>query len=328
MKIILVGNPYNLFKHTPAEEWTQQITFSHYPNGIFNKEVIKNDLDAKILVADPMVKVTGNIISSLPNLRLIQSEGVAFDQIEIAVAQELKIPVCNCKGVNASAVAEQAILLMLGLLRSVIAGDIAVRSGRQGQMKKESAIHGIKELSECNVGLVGFGDIARATAERLNAFGCKVFCYNHHIIPIEILNKYNVQQVGLQELARICDIVSIHVPVTPETTNMINSKFFNNMKNDALIINTARGEIIDALALREAIVNGRIAGAGLDTINPEPVTIDNPLLNLPPEESKKILFSPHIGGITNGSLLRGDELIWKNIKLILEGKTPLNCIKR
>jgi phosphoglycerate dehydrogenase-like enzyme len=327
MKIILVGNTYQLFEHKPQDDWTRRLQFSPYPNGISNSDNIGKDHDAEVIIADPMVKVSGSVIRALPNLRMIQSEGVAYDEIEVSVAHSLGIPVCNCKGVNADAVAEQTILLMLGLLRNVIVGDAAVRAGKQGQMKKECAKHGIKELSECTVGFIGFGDIARATAEKLAAFGCNMFCYSHHPIDKEILNKYDVEQVELAELAIKSDIVSIHVPVNKDTVHMINSNFFKMMKDNSYIINTARGEIIDDVALKEAIISGKLAGAGLDTVYPEPVTDDNILLNLPYEASKKILFSPHIGGITSGSLRRGDELIWENVKRILYNEKPLNCVK-
>ncbi|MBR3690049.1 MAG: D-2-hydroxyacid dehydrogenase, partial [Eggerthellaceae bacterium] len=132
--------------------------------------------------------------------------------------------------------------------------------------------------------------------------------------------------VELDELLSACDIVSIHVPVTPETTGLVDGEFIRKMKRGAILINTARGEIVDQLALKEAIISGHLSAAGLDTLHPEPVKPDNPLLHLPVEFEKRIVFSPHIGGVSEGMFYRAHKTVWENIERVVSGEDPIHRV--
>ncbi len=187
-------------------------------------------------------------------------------------------------------------------------------------------LEGIRELSECKVGLVGFGDIAKATAERLKAFGCEVYYYNHNRRSEEIEKQYNVQYMSLDELAAECDIVSLHLAVNQDTEKIIDGAFLKKMKQDSFLVNTARGELVDNQALREALIDDSIGGAGLDTIAPEPTTADNPLVDLPEESLKRVEYSPHLGGITTGTFKRCHRNIWANVQRVMNGETPINKV--
>ena len=123
-----------------------------------------------------------------------------------------------------------------------------------------------------------------------------------------------------------CDIISIHVPVTPETTGMGDREFLRGMKKAALLINTARGEIVDNEALKEALTEGWIAGAGLDTVSPEPVPADHVLLHLPEEAARRIVFSPHIAGVTRSTFRRGHANIWTAFETVAAGGRPANVV--
>ena len=247
---------------------------------------------------------------------------MAFDRIDLAAARDRGIYVCNNKGCNAGAVAEQAILLMLMLLRRALEGDRAVREGRQMEMKERCMVEGLTELSACKVGLVGFGDIARAAAERLAPFGCELYYYTKHRRTPEEERKYGITYLPLEELAERSDIVSLHCAVNDETRGMVDDALLRRMKPTAYLINTARGDLVDNDALRRALTEGRIAGAGLDTLAPEPVPADHPLVTLPPEIQRRVVLAPHLGGITEASFRRAHAHMWRNAQRLAAGERP------
>lgn len=325
MQILVLGNQKRYEKYMPGIELAKTSKIIYCSCGTNETEIIEAGKDADIIFADAISPVTRYMIEHLPNLKMIHSEGVGYDKIDISAAAQRGIYVCNNKGCNAKAVAEQTILLMLGVLRFVAVGDREVRAGRQIQMKEERMVSGIHDLSDATVGLVGFGDIGKATAQLLKAFGSKVYYYTKHRKDEEIEQFYGVNYLPLEEMLPLCDVVSLHMAVTRETMNMVDSTFFDKMKDGAYLINTARGELVDGKALYEAIVSHKLSGAGLDTVYPEPVQKDNILLQLPEEEQDKILFAPHLGGVTLGSFGRMHSHMWQNAERIAYGQRP-DCI--
>ncbi|MCM1286567.1 MAG: hypothetical protein NC213_10355 [Acetobacter sp.] len=278
--------------------------------------------DTEILMVDAMGKVDSELIDSLPELKLIHSEGVGYQGVDVQYASKKGIAVCNNKGVNDTAVAEDALLLMLACLKSMITGHQSVYDGRQIDVKKES-FGVIRELSECTVGLIGFGDIARKTAEFCNALGARVI-YSNRTRYKELEQKYNVTYVSRDELLAESDFVSLHTAVTPDTIEMADEEFFAKMKNDAYLINTSRGDLVNNNALLNALLNNEIAGAGLDVISPEPVTSDNILLD---ERIKnKLILTPHIAGITHLTVKKIYQNIWENILHLINGEELKNRI--
>ena len=287
-------------------------------------EVIQKAKEADAILVDAVNAVSGHVIRHLPNLKLVQSEGVAYNLIDIEAAKERGIYVCNNASANACSVAEHTIMLMLACTRRLIEGDALVRRGKQMQAKGSFILDGIPELEHCHVGLLGFGAIAKQTAKRLKGFGCRVSYYSRHQASSEIEEEYQVSYLSLQELYRFCDILSIHVPVTAETKNMVDKHVFECMKSTAILINTARGEIVNQQDLYNAIVSGQIAGAGMDTLFPEPVPFDHPLLQLP--EHLQVTFSPHIGGTTYGVFQHMYRTIWSNISAVCHGQKPNHIV--
>jgi len=322
MKVLVIGNEDRYRKYMPDREIANEAEITYCPIGTSDEELIEKGKDAQILLVDAIARVSKKLIEHLPNLCLIHSEGVGYNAIDIQAAKERGIYVCNNKGMNAGAVAEQTILLMLGVLREVVTGDRNVRDGLQIQTKEKAMVEGIIELADCKIGLIGFGDIAKETAKRLHSFDCELYYNSRTRLSKEVENKHHVTYLELDELAAACDIISIHVPVTNVTTGMINEQFLRKMKKTAFLINTARGEIVDNLALREAIISGDIKGAGLDTVYPEPMEKDNPLVNLPIEVANRVLFSPHIGGITSSTFYRAHKNMWSNIEAVMNDQRP------
>jgi phosphoglycerate dehydrogenase-like enzyme len=326
MKILVIGNRDRYEKFAAGELARREGAIVFCGRGAGDEELLDAAKDAEIILADAIAPVSGNLIEKMPNLKMIHSEGVAFDKIDTKKAGEKGIFVCNNKGCNAAAVAEQAILLMLAFLRRTIIGDREVRAGHQIQMKERAMVEGITELGGCTAGLIGFGDIARATAVRLRAFGCRMYYYTPRQKSKETEDEFGVRYAGLEELAALSDIVSIHAAVTPETTGMINAAFLGRVKPTAFVVNTARGEIVDNLALREALIAGRIAGAAFDTLYPEPTPKDHPLVDLPDNCKDRVIYAPHLGGITTGSFMRAHKNIWRNVERVERGEKPVNIV--
>lgn len=292
-----------------------------YPLGASADE-IGADGDADVLVVDAMGSVEKELIDVLPSLKLIQSEGVGYQGIDLEAAANRGVAVCNNPGINDTAVAEQAIMLMLSCLKNARNLDQAVRIGRQIETKKEY-FGKLKELSECTVGLIGFGKIARKTAQFLKPFGARVL-YSNRTRYEELESEYSVSYADMDTLLGESDIVSLHLPANSRTAGIADASFFNKMKSGACFINTARGELVDNNALVEALLNGRLSMAGLDVIAPEPVMPDNPLLDKRIED--KILFSPHIGGLSSATVSKLYQGVLKNIIRIQNSEEPINRV--
>lgn len=326
MKLLVIGDEKRFEKYLPALPIVDEVECAVVARGTSDEQILSQVTDVDFIVADAVSPVSERLIDSLPSLKLVHSEGVAYNAIDVAAARARGIAVCNNAGVNAGAVAEQAVLLMLACLRHMREGDRAVRNGQQIQVKERLMVEGIRELGDCKVGLIGLGAIAVQTAKRLHAFGCDVCYWNRTRRPAETEEELHVTYLPLDELTRTCDIVSIHVPVTPETENLVDADFLANMKGDAILVNTARGEIVDQVALAAALESGAIGGAGLDTLSPEPVAIDHPLAQLSPAAADRVILSPHLGGITEGMFRRAWTTIWQNIDRVSRGEEPVNQV--
>ncbi|MCD8021463.1 MAG: NAD(P)-binding domain-containing protein [Lachnospiraceae bacterium] len=348
MKAILIGNRQRYGRFYPDTAFENSVEKIYMTMEEAGQGIPEEARDAQFLVVDAIANVPAGLMAQLPDLKIIHSEGVGYNGIDCAAAAERGIYVCNHRGANAEAVAEQAILLMLGLQRSVVEGDAAVRAGRQIQQKDSMIVSGITGLGDCRVGLIGFGDIGKALAKRLGAFGCEIFYNATHRKSIEEEVLYGVAWMEREEMLRTCDIISIHVPVTPETVGMVDETFLKMMRPDAILINTARGEIVDNEALAKALTEGWIWGAGLDTVAPEPVGADHPLLHLaagskigngdignitsdsPASKAEvssgRLLFSPHIGGGTTGVFRKIHRNIWIALEKVSKGERPANVV--
>ena len=322
MNIVILGQEASYRAYRPAMPFVDRQTPVFLDKDSTEAEIAAAAPEAEALFVDAITPVTGSLMDRLPRLRLIHSEGVAYDRIDLAAARQRNIYVCNNKGCNAGAVAEQAVLLMLMVLRRALPGDRAVRQGRQMEMKERCMVEGITELSACKVGLVGFGDIGRAAAERLAPFGCELYYYTRHRRTPEEERKYGITYLPLEELAERSDIVSLHCAVNDETRGMVDDALLRRMKPTAYLINTARGDLVDNDALARALTEGRIAGAGLDTLAPEPVPADHPLVTLPPEIQRRVVLAPHLGGITEASFRRAHAHMWRNAQRLAAGERP------
>jgi lactate dehydrogenase-like 2-hydroxyacid dehydrogenase len=290
-----------------------------------NVDEVLAHADADFIIADAVAKIGRDIIDKMPNLKLIHSEGVGYEGFDTEAAKERGIYVCNCAGVNAGAVAEHVILLMLAVLRRFIEGDAFVRAAKQIQAKERYILDGLPELGAMKVGLIGLGATGKETAKRLHAFGSEVYYTGRRRQPEETEREYGVTYLPRDALLESCDIVSLHIASNKETFHFMGEKELRKMKQGAVLINAARGELVDGDALARVLKEGRLS-AGLDTLYPEPVMSDNPLLTLPEDIRYRVTFSPHIGGTTIQSFHRAHKMIWRNLIACAAGERPENIV--
>lgn len=278
--------------------------------------------DAEALFVTPVTWVRESLIARMPNLRMIHSEGVGFDRIDLEAARKRGVYVCNNAGCNAGPVAEQAVMMMSMLLRRTLWGERMVRRGRQGEAVQYLEGDVPKDLCCATVGLVGFGAIGQATALRLRANGSKVYYFARHRRDPETERLYGVEYLPLEALAERCDIVSLHLPAAAESIHMVDRDFLARMKPGSYLVNTARGAVIDDEALCEAIRSGHLAGAALDAYDPEPVPADHPLVKLAEECPDKVVLCPHQGGLTQSSFENVYRMLFEDLRLLMAGKRP------
>ncbi len=246
------------------------------------------------------------MIAAATRLRLIQKIGVGVNTIDLAAAKARGIPVCNLPGTNAPAVAELTLALMLTTLRRLPRFDAALRGGVWSDPVMRD---GLGELGGRTVGLVGYGAIPRLLAPVLAALGCRIV-YTSRSPKTDAIG----ERRSLDALLRESDLISLHVPLTPQTEKLINAAALAQMRPGAVLINTARGGLVDQIALTEALRTGRLGAAGLDVFAEEPLAASDALLSLP-----NVVITPHIAWLTMGTFERSFGLAAENCRRIAAG---------
>lgn len=253
-------------------------------------------------------RFTANVFRQSPKLRLLSLWGTGTDNVDLAAAERHGVTVTNTPGVSAASVAEHALTLLLATARRIPHLDSDVRQGRwpRGQVAQ---IHG-KTL-----GVVGLGAIGRQFARLGTGIGMRVIAWTMHPNPA-----LGYQLVTLDELLHSSDVVSLHLRLSGETRGFMGKSEFERMKPSAILINTARGSLVDEQAMIEALVTGRIAGAGLDVFETEPLPAGHPLIRL-----ENVVLSPHCAGVTPETLEAGLRLSIENVWNFLQGR-PANVV--
>lgn len=257
---------------------------------------------------------TRAVISAAPNLKLIQKIGVGVNTIDLEAAAARGIAVCNLPGTNAPAVAEMTLLLMLATLRRLPQLDSALRRGVWSCPPDTQDQLG--ELSGRTVGLVGYGSVPRALAPILTAMGCRLL-YTAQNRKTDVSAEYR----PFADLLAEADIVSLHLPLTPETNGLINHAALQRMRRGSILINTARGGLIDSAALHAALASGHLAAAGLDVFAEEPPRRNDPLLTLP-----NVVVTPHVAWLTDATFERSLAIAAENVVRLRTGQPLLNRV--
>lgn len=266
------------------------------------------------LLDDPL---TANVIQKANNLKIISTMAVGVDNIDLPTCTSMGIAVGHTPGVLTDGTADLTLALILAVCRQITQSSKDAREGRWTSWDPVGWL-GV-DLKGATVGIVGMGKIGSAVATRLEAFGSKLIFCNRSPRP-ELEKRLGAIQVSLDELLHKSDIVCLHVPLTAETELLIDEAAIQKMKDTAILINAARGAVIDQEALLRALESGQIRAAGLDVTNPEPLPADHPLYQL-----DNCLITPHIGSATINTRKTMADIAIENLRAGIEGRKLLHC---
>lgn len=245
--------------------------------------------DAEIMILR-IFKAPEAVMERNPKLKMILRWGAGFDSVDIEAAGRRGILVTNTPGANAGAVSELAVMLMLAAGRKLMWHHRALRDG---VWSKSTYTDTSFTLNQKLVGVIGGGNIGRQVAQKVQAFGAQVQYYDPYRLSEEMEQKFGMTYVPLEKLLETSDVISLHVPLNDATRHMIGAQELDTMKNGVILINTARGGLVDDKALHAAVLCGKVGSAGLDVVEEEPLAPEHPLLNHP-----SIIVTPHVGGGT------------------------------
>lgn len=282
-----------------------------------DNEILKRIGDAEIVLTNK-TPLDEYVISTAPNLKYIGVTATGYNVIDTEAATKANIPVTNIPTYGTDAVAQFTFALLLEITSHVGLHNQLVHDGRWSSNPDFTFwAKPLMELQGKTLGLIGFGSIAKKVAEIGHAFSMNIIFYNHR--PKTDLPNY-VKQVSLEELYQQSDIISLHVPQTPETTEMINQEAISQMKDGVILINTARGGLISEKDVADALNDGKIAAAGVDVVQKEPISTDSPLLS-----AKNCYITPHIAWAPRETRNRLLGIVVDNLQAFLNGK-KLNVV--
>ena len=275
---------------------------------------VARDADAVIVC---YAKLTGDLLRQLTRCKVIGRTGLGVDNIDLPAAKERGIVVTYVPDYCLHEVSDHAVAMLLALARKIPLANKLVQSGRWDL----SPIVPIRRLQGQVLGLLGFGNIPRFVAPKAQAFGLKVVAYDPYAAP-EVLKSAGVEGVSFDRLLEVSDFISVHAPLTPETRGIVNASAFAKMKKGALIVNTARGPLIDEPALIAALDGGHIGGAALDVVTVEPLAKDSPLIG-----RDNVILTPHTAYYSVEALQELQTKAASDVAHVLSGEKPVYPVK-
>jgi D-3-phosphoglycerate dehydrogenase len=264
--------------------------------------------DADAVVVRSATHLDAGALAAAANLKVVARAGIGLDNVDVAAATTRGVMVVNAPTSNIVSAAEHAVALLLAVARNVAAADAALKAGQW----KRSAFTGV-EIAEKTVGVVGLGRIGQLFAQRMAAFGTRMVAYDPYVLPARAA-QVGVELMGLERLLAESDFISVHLPRTPETVGLIGAKELALTKPGVIVVNAARGGLVDEQALAEAIRSGQVAGAGIDVFAREPCT-DSPLFALP-----GVVVTPHLGASTVEAQDKAGLAVARSVRLALQGE--------
>jgi len=281
------------------------------------EEIIEKCKDAVGLI-NQYAPVGRKVMESLPDLKVIARYGVGVNTIDIPAATELGICVANVPDYCMDEVSDHAMALLMACARKVVLMNNEVKKGNW-DFKVSVPIN---RLRGQNLGLVSFGKIAQTLAKKAQAFGLNLLVFDPYVSE-SVIKQYNAKSVGLEELLKESDYISVHAPLTAETEHLISEKELQMMKKSAFIINTGRGPVIDEKALIKALQEGQIAGAGLDVLEVEPAAPDNPLLKM-----DNVVINPHAAWYSEQAEAELRTKTARGVAEVLQGYFPKYLVNK
>ncbi|MSR58317.1 MAG: 3-phosphoglycerate dehydrogenase [Planctomycetaceae bacterium] len=308
-KINTVGPHNQIFKDNGFEELHTPATCDPFVED--QLIALAKDCEATLAGSEAY---TPRVIQSLPKLRAIVRAGVGFDAVNLSACDKASIPVCTTPGVNHHAVAEHAIALLMAIARGFPELDRKVRQNRWDR-KPYPRVMGK------TIGLIGLGRIGQATAWRAAGLGMKVIAFEPYPVR-DFIQQFNIELVDLDSLVARSDFISLHCPMLQENHHLINRERIAKMKRGVMIVNTARGPLIDETALYEGLTSGQVAAAGLDVFENEPLPLSSPLLKL-----DNLLLAGHVAGLDNESAHDTSKMCAEIIVGLHQGRWPHGCVQ-
>lgn len=254
------------------------------------EEILKHAPLADYLLVGGRVKIDREIIEAAPNLKMVQRTGVGLDSLDLELLKQRQIPIFVNAGINSRSVAEHTLMLILAVLRRLPVIDASVKSG---EWKKHELGIQCHDLHGKTVGLIGLGSIGMTVARMLQPFGVNILYHKRSRLSPDEERELDLHYLDLEEVLAESDIISLHCPLTSATQGLIGPDQFALMKHGVILVNTARGRLVDEKAFVENLQSGKVSGAGLDVFASEPAGAGCPLLKLP-----NIVLSPHMSGLT------------------------------
>ena len=283
------------------------------------KVIIEKTRNVDALASLLSDKIDAEVFDAAPKLKIVAQMAVGFDNIDVQEATKRGIYVTNTPEVLTDTTADFAWALLMAVARRVVEADKYVRTGQWKVGWHPSMMQG-RDIHGATIGIVGAGRIGYAVAKRATGFNMKILFYD--VIPRpEMEKELGAKKVDLDMLFRESDFVSIHVPLMKETLHLVNAEKLKLMKKTAYLINNSRGPVVDEKALYEALKEGRIAGAGLDVFEQEPIPVDNPLLKL-----DNVVVAPHISSASYETRSKMAEMVAENLVAFFEGRKPPNLV--
>jgi D-3-phosphoglycerate dehydrogenase len=304
-------DPANASLGLPVEALSR-ISLAYIPRIKHTPEVVERMARDAEAIMVTSAAVTGEIMDRLPNLRVIGRPGIGYDVVDVPAATARGIAVFSAPGFCAREVADHTLMMALALARKAPVLHQAIRRG----VYERGLASPMPAAYEMTLGLIAFGEIGREVALRAKPFGFRLLAHDPFVTP-ETAAGHGVTLVGLDELLAQADIVSVHAPLNQATRHLLGAREFGLMKPTAYVINTARGPVIDQAALIEALRAGRIAGAGLDVFEREPLEADSPLARM-----ENVLLTPHTAGMSDSSQMAVRRRTARNIADALVGAWP------
>jgi D-3-phosphoglycerate dehydrogenase len=283
------------------------------PAGAKEADLMRVAPDADAFITRGTIKVTREMMVASPRLKAVGVHGIGCDHIDLKAAKELSKVVVNTPDALTVTVSELTIGLILSMTRRITAADKATRNG--GWTRKYGDLIGV-ELMGKTVGVVGMGRIGAAVAKRLKPFDVKLLYWNRTQYPA-LEKEIGMEWAELPDLLKRSDIISLHVPGTPETKRLIGAAQLRSMKRGAMLVNMARGIVVDESALIEALKSGQLSGVALDVFEQEPIKADNPLLAM-----DNVTLTPHLGACALEAMQRMATQVAEGVLDVLDGRTP------
>ena len=312
---VIVTEPINRMGVEYLKE--KKVNVIELPPGSTSETLAEYIGEADGLITRGSIKIPRELMASNPRLKVVGVHGIGCDHVDLEAAKELGKTVCNTPDALTVTVAEMAMTLTLALLRNVVSADKAVRGDQWS--RKYSDLIGI-ELAGKKVGIIGLGRIGKATAVRMKAFDADVYYWSRTRKQKEE-ELHGFKWLELDDLLQTCDILSLHIPSTPETRHIIGAEQIEQMKQGIYIVNTARGKVIDEEALIKALQSGKVKAAALDVFEKEPLSTDSPLCSM-----DNVILTPHLGASNIAGMQRMAVQVAEGVLRVIQGLEPENRV--